>query len=1633
MSRSAQRKRRQRRPSFFQRVIAEPLAAVRRRVESWRPRARRTSNPSARPDGQGLGLSQVLRVSSRFCKRVGQSLQRWLLRGFLVRPGRVRGRAASGFVLPTTVFVLLIMTLVVSLLVFRAYNRTNQNIGSRQEKLIENAAAPAIDRAKAKLEYLFTKDSRLPTGEPSEEYIAGMLLNNGLGGAGALASNPYNSLPDETQLTEADLNVDFNADGNIEAADPVPAWKFVNPADNTTTVYGVFLKTQVDTNGDNDVLDPEDITINSPDNVKANALVVRNGPTGATGNVCQAGSFSRGRAGWFSGVRDGASRKDFQIYAVTLPTDVATGNAAGSPLNSTIAALQYQQDREVEPGNTFGALFRNDLEVFAGDAFNWNGRIRTEGSLFTTRDSFRSYLISSPASCYYLPAANSEVSARGLFAVGTIGDNAYSGDNVTFDVHPGDASAPTDSERVNNVEDSVVDGNANTDPINLALDPLQIVTRDASVPRGGDATYRTAKAAPWENRDVADRIKILGDGDRSCLPYIDDTYRADNRYGPKPTYKRATRDDTTGNCSAVQFSQQIAKNIGDEIVATDQLITGGQVELLGDDLIREGPKSGGDEDSVGLDGYWERRARAKGLRLIVGQRLELSNPLPPYAASDGTLRDNEARQRRALRDSLAAVQATAVYHYSSTDDGYFPKACLATTVHPGTAETLRASSTFTDANGLGISFFQGTGTNGWEFDVPQGSEAGFIGAYNSATSPLRRALQNLAYFAGDYLDSNSDGIPEASGAFPPTQEASGTNAKVHPEPVLSAWGNFSELRRVLASRKNYEQLSIADKSTLHTAACTLGMLAHDIVTNRLADSVIRASRTDQDENPYQSLFYLFPLTATPHGEFRAGYPLTINPNPTILYSPISDADLDAIKINPRRIDTTIPGANVWVTPAERFNGDAVCTLANAPNCSQYNLVKITADNSLYRIAFKDTTFLNGREMMNVRALNVDLDLLRQRDQSKSTDDRDTWLPKSGLVYAFREDAVREDAIARPKLKAWNDYAAAWATAKGDPTDAANIMNVNADRDPPVCQLSSTGCVDGTRGVSTKSVDYYADPERRPHGFRLIQGFRLDRAATIVPEQENIAGLSFISDDPVYIQGNFNLHSTGGTSEADAVGSLIEEFTEKIDYANNFAGSFYSRSTPNPAFARAKAEGGDIWRPSEILSDAVTVLSSNFCDGSIEESFLQDGSFNSRMAVGTGNNRGAFFGDTVDDIGPIRANYGCTTETNTSYVNQNLPAAPTLSSKIASGSWPTVFTKLRASNPGAKLLSWGRKPKRDEIVPPSTLLDPLRRPIHISSQGNPVIDTGDLAIGWNFALDDPDAPNSADNEIQPARTDLSLEDGLPFCPSTTLTNTAYVLGVFPSDYFSDGTGNRKAYNVSHPLFEEDDVAPYNLVVRSSKFNNGICFRFRTDQRRLRINGNLVKVEIETRPESTLLAGQRYVVLLDEVTRRPIPVPDYQRFEVFDSGFESSQLMTAPTNTWVNAIIVSGTVPSRLNQTAGGLHNFPRFLESWKDANLYFSGSMIQVNFSNYATGPFDQDAWEPPTVSSNDTQSNQYYRNPNRYWGYDVGLQYAPPSAFARRIAETTNSRDEFYRELPADDDYICKLRSATQYPCNTGA
>ena len=173
--------------------------------------------------------SDFQRLSRRFMSGVLRSLF------FINKPVR---HSRAGFVLPTTVLLLLVMTLTVGALSFRTASRTKATYLAREKQVIDNIAAPAVDRAKAKLEYLFTRDVRMPgSGAPSSDVLALLMRDetDSTLGITKTEKDPY-KLPDETRL-------DINRDGKLDNA-----WSFtMGTGDNARVVaYSLLMDDAID-------------------------------------------------------------------------------------------------------------------------------------------------------------------------------------------------------------------------------------------------------------------------------------------------------------------------------------------------------------------------------------------------------------------------------------------------------------------------------------------------------------------------------------------------------------------------------------------------------------------------------------------------------------------------------------------------------------------------------------------------------------------------------------------------------------------------------------------------------------------------------------------------------------------------------------------------------------------------------------------------------------------------------------------------------------------------------------------------------------------------------------------------------------------------------------------------------------------------------------------------------------------------------------------------------------------------------------------------------------------------------------------------------------------------------------------
>ena len=788
----------------------------------------------------------LLRKIRRFPKTALKRFVSDLLRLTLLS-NRPRRMAQAGFVLPTTVLLVLMVVLTATALTYRTLSRSQINIAEREQVRVANVAAPAIDRAKSKIEFIFTQDPRYTSGLPTPDVLASLMLDEPYPNTVdrlVTDKDPF-TLPDEKRI-------DINGDGKLDNA-----WVFTDSNTTEQVAYSILVESQGrDTSTLPGGKNYTSVRATSPINIdKAKALVTRTGPvaTTAPSSTCL---NARAESGWEVVDRGSSAslQKNFQIN-VFVPN---TNN-----VNRTVQAFEFQQARIAERGNKWAAWFRYDLEIYPGTSFAINGAMHTDSNLivgaFESNSKFESFKISSQNSCVYGKEA-SEItvgvgsavnpfqgqivrgsvvesgssSGSGYEATGTDGDG-----KAIFHIWDGDDRKPITDRSLTGRNDSVTNtGN----PADIAVNPLRLFTQDKLFPNNPNSWSRNTSA--WNSNPISTGERILNR--QVAKPFVDDLFRADNRWGPKPRYS-----ETIASLDITNAANN-GKKIGDPIAAS--------LDML-------------DDPVQGLDGFWERQAVANGLRIIVGERLELGNPkqwnydptrpfdpsmpvnttdnlaannpenitatsprdrlYPPNAAPSRTgLEANQYRQKRSLRDNLAAVQGMVVYHYRDPNGGEFPAACVAFTAHPGTPQTIVDSRTYDRWFTTGVpgnttqvvpktDFIHGQGTNGWEFKYHADFDTpGKFASQVVADAPLGIALRNLAYFAGD----PKGGAP----SFPAVQDG-----RVHPFPHQTMWGDFSALRRLvegghLNTAAAFNALSPADKATVHSAACTLSLLAYNL-------------------------------------------------------------------------------------------------------------------------------------------------------------------------------------------------------------------------------------------------------------------------------------------------------------------------------------------------------------------------------------------------------------------------------------------------------------------------------------------------------------------------------------------------------------------------------------------------------------------------------------------------------------------------------------------------------------------------------------------------------------------------------------------------------------------------------------
>jgi hypothetical protein len=157
-------------------------------------------------------------------------------------------------------------------------------------------------------------------------------------------------------------------------------------------------------------------------------------------------------------------------------------------------------------------------------------------------------------------------------------------------------------------------------------------------------------------------------------------------------------------------------------------------------------------------------------------------------------------------------------------------------------------------------------------------------------------------------------------------------------------------------------------------------------------------------------------------------------------------------------------------------------------------------------------------------------------------------------------------------------------------------------------------------------------------------------------------------------------------------------------------------------------------------------------------------------------------------------------------------------------------------------------------------------------------------------------------------------------------------------------------------------------------NGIIYASRdqvvgTEQAIRLVNGTQLKSSLTVATDNPLYTKGDY----NTVTKKPAALYT-DALTILSNSWDdskSSQSLSnrVASNTTVNAAFMTGNTNSQDNNYSGGLENLPRFLETWNGKTFTYKGSMVDLWFSEQATG-----VWH---------YGSPVYEAPNRNWSFDI--------------------------------------------------
>ncbi|MCF4970314.1 hormogonium polysaccharide biosynthesis protein HpsA [Nostoc sp. CMAA1605] len=1573
----------------------------------------------------------------------------WLLRNLFITRKR-RNSANAGFVLPTVVMVALVVVLLTTAILFRSFERSKNASNVRVNEIVLKAATPALDRAKSKLDKLF-QDPRLPRSTPSDFSLTQVIDEN---------INEF-TLGDETQLK---LVKDVDADGTIEDDDTLKsAWKYPIDTDNdgkfdSFTLYGIYFRT------------PSSTRARSP--LEARAQPMDEGLSGGrcSSNVATSADLV-GSQGWYK-VGSKLKRSIF-VYTTNVPITNITGldNTKYETFtgNKGFASLEYQQDRERIPLTNNAVIYENDLEISPGAGIRINGRVFTNGNLLT-RNTVNFYQVSSPYSCYYTEE-NSKIIVAGNVVNTRINESSdtSSSNSVVVDFYKDEKPYSGGSGNINNTTKTVpstVYGNqagfndaAHTQRIkrlveaanSIATTSLPIEVQDGitsaqqadptlsssdaktqqltiyfkkrtrrvpytEVGVGGNALVRTSSptydytsTSPLQGSGDALRpvdvwvfpfdpsngttetggyagIGVYGQStaNKINLPATDPavlrslTTRQEQRIGDRilvgNNLPQSWYDTTSSKFVSTEKGQNISTKQWDNNTTTRQRFT--QANLLDDLGVTE------------RDGFWEKAATQEptgpldvvgGLRVVTGAGIYLPSD---YNKTNKTF---TSTIKTVWPDSMAMGVTTNNQGLPSNNTPYLQMRATAVYHYQDSSYDPDTPSTYQTPIACVATYYDPTNS-----DTAQNSSTDFGG--NSLAS-LTGVSTVDPDSPANTNNKSLNGVVYAASSLATTDYTAVLNYQAELKYPNGRWVN-KPLKDALANTGN---LTLSQQSAIDSAMCALKIL----------DGTIGAPSN----------------TNVPHGAIR---------------------------------ETTLLDARQVKAVDKPYSSSA----------TKYDL-----DVEL-------------RQPLEIRTTVLDLNLLR----TKSKTGGEFLFPNSGIIYATRDDAIPDVSSASDPNAATNaDIDLSSKDFKLDPNRRPNgIMLINGSN----LSRTSTYKAEEKGLILATNLPVYIRGNFNQHTQQeFLQNLTSNWDNFYTRGNSTATGLN-----PNFAcrQGQFSSCTTGeswrpATVLADSItvvsGNFITGYRNDGDYdLNDNYGNYpvgfdfngdgtinaATTVTLNETAIRFDANGDGDMVDTAVTQLNETVLKADInSDGDMADTAVNINESNITATVAARLN-GFWDNNFVTSRSFTDSAYSTSrTGAGSSYFNN------------------FVTPVQRRATFAEYVMEICRKPTVTACKPGDWVVG-----YDLDNDG--IWDSGERDIKANALItqsNSDDANAYTENPVSPnitrfgagttAKAAMLSEDRVYPRRVAFLRDTNNNLRLFdgnpvPIGISTTGKVNYYPSASSNQTIDSKTYSPFSTSVASQRprtQSNTLWFRTRNGTaNNYAANYPLFIFNLSTltgtrATEQPLLAP---VLQIQYPTTSPSDVATLT--DNGDNTKNSSGWLQIATATETNVVFAQGDTSSRPPSTGdsgelgGGLENFVRFLENWQSVDLRASGSFIQFKRSSYATAPWqvfvlnynDSDNWGySPTVTGvtgatifgypqgyriTNTQASgasvgrtPFYLPPNRVWGFDVALLTQLPDLFSQRFtAPATNAPNEFYREVPRDDNWVKSLLCAAQVDSTGG-